>query len=214
MSISAGDDCTGIAGVVGSVTGSKVYVSCRAAVGIAGCARFINTLVWSSGTGIALDGACAAGALVQNDTIFASTAAIVIGAGPAHSVVQNTIVTGPGIGIDARAAAAALTLQNDVAFGLAAEVQSATGVTTLALAGQASFTEDPHFVDMDGADNDMSTWADNNWSVGNVAATCDVREGGIVGPATDILGVPRTAQVVCHPANGGVGITIGAYEVD
>jgi len=78
----------------------------------------------------------------------------------------------------------------------------------------------PVYVDVDGADEDLTTMGDNDWRFVVQASTCALREGGLDGVAAgfgftaDLLGATRTAAVACGPGNGGGGWSIGALESD
>jgi hypothetical protein len=67
-----------------------------------------------------------------------------------------------------------------------------------------------------GADNNPATHFDNNWSLFNGGASCDLRTGGTGGgpgdTAVDIVGATRTGAV--GPADCSAGYSVGAYERD
>jgi len=74
------------------------------------------------------------------------------------------------------------------------------------------------FADLDGADNNLGTMADNDWRLTTNAAICDVRGGGQDLTslfATDRSLTNRTATLpsACTPTNAGsAGWSMGAYE--
>jgi predicted outer membrane repeat protein len=71
----------------------------------------------------------------------------------------------------------------------------------------------PRFVDADGPDNNLSTWQDNDYRLGNGSYGIDYGNGN-VDPATDLLGHPRYDDT--GSANMGTGdpafVDLGAYE--
>lgn len=210
--ISGDGSCVGVASPAASVVSTRVYVSCPSAVGVAGCAQLDNDIVWSSGTGFVLDGACTA----QNATIMATDTAIVT---TGAATIQNNILIGANIGVDASVAAPAF-FQNNVAYGFTTEYLSGGGALTFTDANSLgagfarNFTGDPQLIDIDGADDDLTTWLDNDWSVLVKPETCSIREGGRSAVATDIRNFTRSATVICGPDNGGEGVSLGAYEID
>lgn len=76
------------------------------------------------------------------------------------------------------------------------------------------------FVNMNGGDGNITTLADNNWSLTTSAAICNVRGGGLIiaGITLDRAGSTRTTgnpSGACTPTNPGqTGWSMGAYESD